>query len=198
MIGRWTASDAFLTCLREDYMAGICDSLVQEHEVIERVLDALEKEARGVDAGSSVDQTFFLTAITFVRQFADGVHHQKEEQVLFPALCEAGMQNDSGPVGVMLFEHTEGRQHIRAMEAALAGAEEGDAAARRQLVHETMGYVNLLRAHIQKENMILFPMAERMLDAEQKEIVRSGFESAEIESQAQTALHRDWVASLGG
>ena len=88
-------------------MTGLCDSLVQEHEVIERVLDSLEIEARAVASGKSVDRDYFSSAIAFVRQFADGVHHQKEEQILLPALGDAGMPKDGGPVGVMLNEHDE-------------------------------------------------------------------------------------------
>ena len=177
-------------------MAGLCDSLVQEHDIIERVLDALEKEARTVAAGAAVDRTFFATAISFVRQFADGLHHQKEEQILFPALCDAGIPKDGGPVGVMLYEHDEGRGHIRAMDSSLDAASSGDDSARRQLVQESLAFVELLRAHIQKENMILFPMAERALDPRQQETVRAEFESAEYEAQEQTKLHREWAANL--
>lgn len=177
-------------------MSGLCDSLVREHEIIERVLDSLEHEARAVAGGAPVNHAFFTQSIAFVRQFADGVHHQKEERVLFPALCDAGMPQDGGPVGVMLHEHDEGRGHIRAMESALGAAAEGDAVARRLLVQEAIGYVELLRAHIQKENMILFPMAERILNAQQQKRVRSGFESAEVEAKDQVARHQEWVEEL--
>lgn len=177
-------------------MAGMCDSLVQEHEVIERVLDALEREVNKVMDGAPVDRAFFTSAIGFVRQFADGLHHQKEEQILFPALCDAGMPRDGGPVGVMLYEHDEGRGHIRAMDAALGAASDGDSAAREQLAHETLAYVELLRAHIQKENMILFPMAERVLDMVRQDLARKKFIEAERQHSERSALHRDWVATL--
>jgi hemerythrin-like domain-containing protein len=130
-------------------MPGLCDSLVREHETIERALDMLEARARAVAEGAPVDTGYFTAAIGFVRHFADGLHHQKEEQVLFPALCEAGMPRDAGPVAVMLSEHDEGRGHIRAMEVALTPAAGGDMAARRQLIREALAYVALLRAHIQ-------------------------------------------------
>ncbi len=177
-------------------MTGMCESLVQEHEVIERVLDALEREAERVRSGESVDSEFFTTAISFVRQFADGLHHQKEEVVLFPALCDAGMPKEGGPVGVMLYEHDEGRGHIRAMEAALQSDVEGSTKARQQLVNETLAYVALLRAHIQKENMILFPMAEKVLDVGQQDLARRQFAEAEKQHAENSARHREWAASL--
>ncbi len=177
-------------------MSGLCETLINEHEVIEKVLDSLEAEAREVASGKSVDLDFFAGAIEFVRKFADGVHHQKEEKVLFPALCDSGMPRDGGPVGVMLYEHDEGRGHIRAMESSLPAAGAGDAEARKRLVHESLSYVELLRAHIQKENMILFPMAERVLSPDQHETVRAGFVIAETEAREQSALQRSWADGL--
>lgn len=177
-------------------MHALCDSLVQEHEIIERVLDSLEREARAIVTGKAVDRVFFAGAISFVRKFADGVHHQKEEQVLFPALCDAGLPKDGGPVGVMLFEHDAGRDHIRGIEQSLDAAAAGDANARQRLIQGTLEYVELLRAHIQKENMVLFPMAERVLDPSQQEHVRAGFDSAEAATKDQTAHYREWATSL--
>ena len=177
-------------------MAALCETLVQEHEVIEQVLDALEEESHVVASGGAVDRVFFTGVIGFVRKFADGIHHQKEEKVLFPALCDAGVPKDGGPVGVMLNEHDEGRHHIRAMEQALVDAAEGDADARENLVREGLGYVALLRAHIQKENMILFPMAEQVLDMSQQESVRNAIDALEEESRSEKAAHRQWVADM--
>jgi hemerythrin-like domain-containing protein len=177
-------------------MTGLCDSLVQEHEVIERVLDSLERETGAVAGGKTVDRAFFADVIKFVREFADGVHHQKEETVLFPALCEAGMPKDGGPVGVMLYEHDEGRHHIRAMEASLDAAANGEPSARECLVRESCGYVELLRAHIQKENMILFPMAERLLNVDRQVLARQKFTEADQTHAENSARHRSWVAQL--
>lgn len=177
-------------------MAGLCDTLVEEHTVIERVLGILETRIRGIEAGQPVDQSFFTGAIKFVREFADGVHHQKEESVLFPALCDAGLPKEAGPVGVMLYEHDEGRQYIRAMEAALPEAAAGDEASRSRLIEATLGYVNLLRAHIDKENFILFPMADNVLTGPQKETVTDGFEKAQARFEANSAACRKWAQEV--
>lgn len=174
----------------------VCESLVREHDVILHVLDVLEKEAGLVDGGAPVRQDFFVNAIAFVREFADGVHHKKEEGILFPAMVEAGVPNEGGPIGVMLYEHDEGRTHIRAMNTALSNAAEGEDQARLNLVRETRGYVALLRAHIMKENMILFPMADRVFDAEQKTRVLAAFIEAEAADADVTSKRRKWAEGL--
>jgi hemerythrin-like domain-containing protein len=177
-------------------MPELCESLVAEHDVILRVLEALEKEAARVDLGALVRRDFFADAIAFVREFADGVHHRKEEGILFPRMAEAGIPNEGGPIGVMLHEHDQGRAHIRAMDQALAAAADGDGVARRTLIHETRGYVALLRAHIMKENMILFPMADRVFDQSQKAAVQAGFAEAEANDVEVTEKRRCWAQSL--
>ena len=59
-----------------------------------------------------------------------------------------------GPIGVMLEEHAEGRALIVAMETT-AGADR---------VTNVRRYVRLLRAHIDKENDVLFPIADSVID----------------------------------
>src|SRR5450756_440878 len=59
--------------------------LMQEHRVIERVLDALETAANHLDRGHPVRPGLFLEAADFIAGFADGCHHRKEEGVLFGA-----------------------------------------------------------------------------------------------------------------
>ncbi|MBI5867739.1 MAG: hemerythrin domain-containing protein [candidate division Zixibacteria bacterium] len=174
----------------------VCASLVAEHDVILHVLDALEKEAGTVDGGAPVRREFFASAIAFVREFADGVHHKKEEGILFPRMAEAGVPHEGGPIGVMLYEHDEGRTHIRAMDSALAKAADGDAPSRQILVRETRGYVALLRAHIMKENMILFPMADRVFDPGQRSLVLEAFTQAEAADAEITAKRRQWAEGL--
>ncbi len=174
----------------------VCASLVAEHDVILHVLDALEKEAGKVDGGAPVRREFFAGAIAFVREFADGVHHRKEEGILFPRMAEAGVPHEGGPIGVMLYEHDEGRAHIRAMDSALAKAADGEDQSRLILVRETRGYIALLRAHIMKENMILFPMADRVFDQAGKTAILAAFAEAEAADAEVTAKRRRWAEGL--
>lgn len=46
--------------------------------------------------------------IGFLKEFADRCHHGREEGILFPALVNAGIPEQSGPIGVMLAEYVEG------------------------------------------------------------------------------------------
>ncbi|MBI3569348.1 MAG: hemerythrin domain-containing protein [Gemmatimonadetes bacterium] len=157
------------------------DILMEEHRVIERVLDALETAVRHLDGQPPVRPGFFLDASEFISGFADGCHHRKEEGVLFGALVDSGLPKDDGAIAMMLDEHEQGRAFNRAIRDGARRLEAGDAAAARPLATAARGYVALLRDHIAKEDEMLFPLADEMIAPERLEDVLRGF--AEIERQ---------------
>jgi hemerythrin-like domain-containing protein len=105
------------------------DILKDEHRVIEQVLTCLERIADDCAAQRILDGYSALQALDFFRTFADGCHHHKEEAHLFPALEAKGFPPKTGPTAVMRAEHTEGRDHIQAMNSAVRDATRGDSAA---------------------------------------------------------------------
>jgi len=133
-----------------------------EHRVILQVLGTLEAMARRSAAGE-LPVADARDALEILRTFADKCHHGKEEDILFPAL-EAQVAG-FGPTQVMRNEHVEGRAFIRAMGLAV---ERDNAAA---FARAATGYVDLLRNHIEKEDGILFPMAQSMLSPEQDAVI---------------------------
>lgn len=166
------------------------DILKAEHRVIERVLGALETAAQRLDAGKALDASFFVLASDFIKGFADGCHHRKEEGVLFPALQAAGIPSEGGPIGVMLYEHDLGRQFTAAMRAAAEKMQAGDASARDDVVRAASEYAALLRQHIAKEDNILFMMADRVLDAAAQGRITDDFERVEREETGEGVHER--------
>ena len=151
--------------------------LVEEHEVITSVLDAVEAMA-GYE-GDEFGQEFFEKSFDFFSTFADKCHHDKEETHLFPRLEARGVPRDGGPIGCMLKDHEEGRAHVAAVREALKLTAQGDRAARQTVCREALAYVALLREHILKENTILFPVGDQHLSAEDKQMLWRKFQCAE-------------------
>ncbi len=146
--------------------------LMNEHRAVERVLRVLERAADRLDAGEPVPAQIFEDSLDFLRNFADRCHHGKEETALFPAMATAGVPVERGPIGVMLAEHEEGRGYIRAMGEALEAYKRGEQPARKPLAENARAYASLLAQHIQKEDNILFPMANQVLsDPEQQRLI---------------------------
>jgi hemerythrin-like domain-containing protein len=165
------------------------EALKAEHRVIEKVLDALEKLAKTAESSLLADWT---KAIDFARNFADKCHHLKEEKLLFPALEERGIPREGGPIGMMLAEHEEGRGYVRAMAAALEAAAQDPIGARITLRRKADAYIRLLREHIQKEDDVLFMLADGVLGSEeQKELLRE-FEEHELKEMG-SGVHEKYL-----
>jgi hemerythrin-like domain-containing protein len=173
------------------------DILMSEHRVIERVIKSLETAASRVEAGQPVRPAFFLDAAEFIKGFADGCHHRKEEGVLFKALTDAGMSVEQGPVAVMLYEHEQGRQFTRGMSAAAQKWEAGDSDAKNEVVKNARGYAALLRQHIGKEDQMLFPMANRFIPLDQQNKVVEDFEKVEHDETG-PGVHERYLALAEG
>jgi hemerythrin-like domain-containing protein len=157
------------------------DDLRSEHEGIKIALAVLEHLANEIQAGREVNLDDVEQLVDFLQTFADRCHHGKEEDLLFPALEKAGVPREGGPVGVMLSEHTHGREFIQTMNNALPGLRRNDAGAKSAFVKAAHGYVQLLSDHIEKENNVLFDLAERHLPSETHAQLSEGFEKIEQE-----------------
>lgn len=153
--------------------------LSNEHRVIELVIDCLEEMTNRAMKEGRLEKEPAEQAIAFIKGFADGCHHGKEEARLFPAMEAKGMPRDGGPIGVMLHEHKVGRTHVQGMTLHLEKAAAGDGAALNAFASHAHGYADLLRQHIQKEDQILFPMAERMMTDEDRATLLGQFDHVE-------------------
>jgi len=139
----------------------------------------MSKIAENIEAGKDLDISDIEKIVDFLKTFADKCHHGKEETVLFPALVLAGVPNENGPIAVMLHEHTVGRGYIKEMSDGVEKYKTGHASAKPVLAGSLMNYVTLLQNHIQKEENVLFPMANRVLTGEKQDELFEQFERIE-------------------
>ncbi len=149
----------------------IIEKLMQEHRVILQYIDVFLKRAETVDAPSNLQA--FEVLLDFIKTYADGYHHYKEEEILFAELGKPGVLTHCNPVQQMLFEHEQARGYVNQIEQAL---QQQDWAKLKANVHN---YGFLLQQHIYKEDHILYPMAEQNLSEAQKLAMDTAFEAAE-------------------
>jgi hemerythrin-like domain-containing protein len=138
------------------------ETLMAEHQQILAAIGALEAYAGEALHGGG-EPAELGRFVTFIREFADAHHHAKEEDLLFAAMVEAGFPRDTGPIGVMLHEHALGRAQVGVLAEVARAPAPWSAPDRERLHAAALGYASLLRAHIQKEDGILYPMAEARL-----------------------------------
>jgi hemerythrin-like domain-containing protein len=141
-------------------------TMMEEHRQVLAQLLRLEKlvNAGAPSEGDPVDRKR-LEEMRGIGTYLVGIepHHQREEQVLFPALRDRGLE---GPPTVMESEHVELRTLTHAVveqSSRLLAEGPGDWVKLRQAA-QTL--VSVLREHIYKEDTILYPMSLRLIHDE--------------------------------
>jgi hemerythrin-like domain-containing protein len=168
--------------------------LRDEHEGVMLMLRILGEVSRQLDSTGTVHKEHFEDLLEFLRVFVDKCHHGKEEELLFPALVHVGIPQD-GPIAVMLFEHEMGRKYIRVMTDAFERHKMKDASAAAAIAQNAQDYIALLTDHINKENNILFAMADDRLSEKAQEELFDGFEKIEA-SRIGAGKHEEFHALL--
>ena len=119
--------------------------MMEEHENICRMLKVIRKECMGILKGDDINYEHFNMIIGFIRNYADGHHHNKEEIILFNRMVEhLGALGEKTIKNGMLVEHDLGRLYVNSLE----------------------GYSDLLERHKTKEDNVIYKFAERQLSKE--------------------------------
>lgn len=157
------------------------DELRNEHKAILAMLKIMEAILIKKEAGTPFPLAHLEQITDFLKTFADRCHHGKEEDYLFPALEKAGIPREGGPIGVMLQEHAMGRDYTRGMVDGIAKLRNKEPQADYVITRNMEDYIQLLTQHIQKENNILFVMAEMHLEEGVQQEISLGFQKVEKE-----------------
>lgn len=146
------------------------ESLRRDHNLIEKMLKALNTTAELLKAGKSIPAPILEQSMDFTRNFMLVCHHSKEEDSLFPTLEKTGMPREGGPIARMIFEHEVAKQLAAKMEAsAKIYLQSGSSDA---LVSDIKNYVDHVALHLGKENHRLFMMADMMLQGKAEQVGR--------------------------
>ncbi len=156
--------------------------MVDEHKLIKRMIALVEKNTVLLEQGKFRNWQFYLDAVDFIRNYADRFHHAKEEDILFIELIKNGMPEKQSPIEAMHMEHDQGRAFVRAIEEAAQNAIDGETGQAAIIAKNAKDYAALLRGHIEKEDDILYPLAERVLPEE----VRARMLDAYAQAEAKT------------
>lgn len=146
--------------------------LMAEHILFDRALRVLSSIAQRMVDGRSVPRDAVARLLDFFVNFVDGVHQQKEERLLFPALVRAGVIDEDGPIERLRNEHDVVRGHLGDMRAA-ASELLSSQIARLRFADAARSFRVLLSQHMARDNHVLYMMANRVLDdPEQAELIR--------------------------
>jgi hemerythrin-like domain-containing protein len=156
--------------------------LRHEHRVILTVMDATEREIRRIIPSGKIVTNNIEKIIDFCRVFIESCHNAKEEEYLLPALGGRGEVENIGLLKTIVEEHAEGRHLMeliaRALPQSKACAFPSHVAG---VTANLKAYVELLRAHIDKEENVLFPLVDRLLTSQDQTTILKSFDKHETE-----------------
>lgn len=167
------------------------DILLGEHRTILQVLDEVERESRRLETAAVLRESFWLDLLRFADEFDAGLHHEKEEKLLFPLLESAGLSPASGPTAVLRDEHLRSHFWRNRIEQALRQRD------RSRLLAAAGSYLDLTRAHVLKENQILFPLARRLVSADDLARLRLEFRQLAADQRVGAWMRHPYEQAAG-
>lgn len=169
--------------------------LMDEHENILKAIDKIEQASIALMNDSSADLDVFERFVDFARNYADAHHHGKEEQILFRYIVEnLGDTAKKLVNGGMLVEHDLGRLYVRNTDEALKDYRKtGEDVHRLALIGNVFSYIELLKRHIDKENNVVYPFAQRELSPDIMNRVEEESDAFENEYSSRSLSYEDFL-----
>lgn len=157
----------------------LCEPLAQlkrEHGPLREQMDTFARMA--AEIGENAEQADWSRQLAELKAQVDAFvreldpHSDREEGALFPLMAKY-IGRQVGPIAVMEYEHEVAKQNLKMFREAVEQATGPvDAARAKEIAAYALQAHAVLTDHFMKEENVLFPMAENMLNADEKEELR--------------------------
>ena len=146
----------------EGRMAEAITILLREHANMVKVLAVLEAELEVFRETGKLDLDLLFTIIDYIETFPDTYHHPKEERYVFDVLAER--DPEARPlIDELRGQHKDGLRMIADLRAAVESLSMELPMDKAEFQRLVANYVAFVYEHMRKEEMQLFPMAEKSL-----------------------------------
>ena len=142
-------------------ISGVLRELRRDHRNMAMLLDLIEREAELIAVGSTADFELLHDVMQYMVVYPDAVHHPREDRLY--AEVRARRPDLAGGFERISSDHLSISILGRKLRDAFASVESGGMIARASLVAEALRYVNLLRSHMQWEEIDLFARCQEMV-----------------------------------
>lgn len=169
--------------------------MMVEHRLIERMIALLQREAKEIRGRGHVNTDFILSAVDFIRTYADRCHHGKEEGILFRKLAKKPLSAEHRRIlSELETEHVRGREITLALVDARSRFLRGDRAAAKELALRMEDLAAFYPRHIDKEDQRFFlPCMDYFTQEEQDRMLE---ECQEFDRNLVHGIYADAVSGL--
>ncbi|NLY01965.1 MAG: hypothetical protein GXY83_38255 [Rhodopirellula sp.] len=148
--------------------------LLDEHRLIEQVLNCLERMADRCQSHRNLESGPARDAIDFLRGFIQRCHDRKVEEHLLPAIQAMGVATEKCLKCPIRQSRQDNRSHVDAMEASIEPACAGSAAALDEFARHARAYIDGLLDCIARHEDCLFPLIEETARETDGALLESG------------------------
>jgi len=168
-------------------MAKALNIIRDEHRSIGAILHGMEYLVERVRTRKAkIDPRVFSAMIYYLDTFSERMHHPKEDRYLFKAMRSRGGEA-AAVVADLEREHAAGGEALKRLEQRLVRYEEGGDKEFPAFAEAVTKFVREYRDHMQKEESVVFPLAQRILSTDDWQAIDRAFE----ENRDPLAAQRD-------
>ena len=168
-------------------MAKTLNIIRDEHRSISAILHGMEYLVDRVRTRKAkIDPRVFSAMIYYLDTFSERMHHPKEDRYLFKAMRSRGGEA-AAVVADLEKEHAAGGEALKRLEQSLVRYEEGGDKEFPAFAEAVAKFVREYRDHMQKEESVVFPLAQRILSTADWQAIDRAFE----ENRDPLAAQRD-------
>ncbi|TVQ45007.1 MAG: hemerythrin HHE cation-binding protein [Gammaproteobacteria bacterium] len=173
-------------------MSDILDRLHQDHLNMVQILNAIERELQRLEGHEAADLPLVHDALHYLTNYADLYHHPVEDR-LFEHLERLERIDDATREQVVRLREEHQALYVKgkAFFDAIREVESEVAMERREFDHLARDYLDSQRQHLDFEEAIMFPLARRVLEADDWETL-AGIDEIESDPLFGRLVHQEY------
>ncbi|MDF1558105.1 MAG: hypothetical protein P1P80_08000 [ANME-2 cluster archaeon] len=141
--------------------------LMDEHRVIERVVDVLDRIVEGLENGIQVSPELIMTNIGMLVECANEYHCKKEEGIIIPYLEEMGKTDIKTALDSYSNEYNAGFKYIDNIIEVMEAYASGDMSVAVKIVENGLKFIEEVMPIFAKEDEAVFKILKQGLDKEE-------------------------------
>lgn len=142
--------------------------ILDEHRVIERAIDVLEKITDGLEEGRPIPPHLILSNIGVILECIDEYHWGKEREILIPFLEETGKTQIKEAILSYSDQYKQGTKYIDTIIGVMDAYAQGEIKAAVKIVENGREYAEQMRPIFLEEDEVIKSLRNNLSEEEMK------------------------------
>ena len=155
--------------------------LIDEHRIMERVMDVMEKLAEGIEEQRPISSDMILGNIGMLLECNDEYHYGKEEDILLPFLEEIGKNEIKESIQSCITKYRENDTLLATIIDSLEDYSNGDMDATIRIMENIREFVRNVRPLYLNEDEEIFRPLKKNLTTEEMDRLSEKFQDFDYE-----------------